>query len=98
MDNIPDFLYLIGSVFAPMIAIQIADYYILKKDHSVKAVDICNLIIWAAGFGLYRYLIYLDGKGIDFILGYTLIDMAATIVICVVVGVVRKKLFEKKHH
>lgn len=98
MDNITDFLYLIGSVFAPMIAIQIADYYILKKDHSVKAVDICNLIIWAAGFGLYRYLIYLDGKGIDFILGYTLIDMAATIVICVVVGVVRKKIFEKKHH
>ena len=26
MDNITDFLYLIGSVFAPMIAIQIADY------------------------------------------------------------------------
>ena len=27
MDNITDFLYLIGSVFAPMIAIQIADYF-----------------------------------------------------------------------
>ena len=31
MDNITDFLYLIGSVFAPMIAVQIADYFILKK-------------------------------------------------------------------
>ena len=27
MDNITDFLYLIGSVFAPMIAIQIADFF-----------------------------------------------------------------------
>ena len=31
MDNITNFLYLIGSVFAPMIAVQIADYFILKK-------------------------------------------------------------------
>ncbi len=36
MDNITDFLYLIGSVFAPMIAIQIADFYLLKQDHSQK--------------------------------------------------------------
>ena len=32
MDNITGFLYLIGSVFAPMIAIQIADTFILKND------------------------------------------------------------------
>ena len=30
MDDITDFLYFIGSVFAPMIAIQIADFFILK--------------------------------------------------------------------
>lgn len=28
MDNITNFLYLIGSVFAPMIAIQIADFFV----------------------------------------------------------------------
>ena len=28
MDDITDFLYFIGSVFAPMISIQIADYFI----------------------------------------------------------------------
>ena len=32
MDNITNFLYLIGSVFAPMIAVQIADYFMLKKE------------------------------------------------------------------
>lgn len=35
MDDITEFLYLIGSVFAPMIAVHISDYFILKKD-SVK--------------------------------------------------------------
>lgn len=36
MDDITDFLYLIGSVFAPMIAIQIADFFILKKTEQTK--------------------------------------------------------------
>ena len=31
MDDITDFLYLIGSVFAPMIAVQIADFFLLKR-------------------------------------------------------------------
>ncbi|MFV0440017.1 MAG: putative hydroxymethylpyrimidine transporter CytX [Lachnospirales bacterium] len=48
------FLYLIGSVFAPMIAILITDYFIIKKDSSEKNVDYINLLIWIAGFILYR--------------------------------------------
>ena len=32
MDDITDFLYLIGSVFAPMVAIQIADFFFLHRD------------------------------------------------------------------
>ena len=56
MDDITDFMYLIGSVFAPMIAIQIADYFILKADKSSKKVDMINAIIWVIGFILYRYL------------------------------------------
>ena len=37
MDDITDFLYLIGSVFAPMIAIQIADYFVIKESSEDKA-------------------------------------------------------------
>ena len=37
MDDITDFLYLIGSVFAPMIAIQIADFFLLRQDRSGTA-------------------------------------------------------------
>ena len=31
MDDITNFLYLIGSVFAPMIAIQITDFFLLRR-------------------------------------------------------------------
>ena len=78
MDDITDFLYLIGSVFAPMIAIQIADYFLLKRDRSARAFDWRNLVIWALGFAAYRLLMK-----VDFVLGSTLPDMAVTVLLCV---------------
>ncbi len=89
MDDITDFLYLIGSVFAPMIAIQIADYFILKADSKEdKKLRIANIIIWVIGFILYRLLMR-----VDIIVGNTLPDMIITVVICVVTGklILRKK-------
>ena len=81
MDDITDFMYLIGSVFAPMIAIQIADYFILKADKSSKKVDMINAVIWVIGFVLYRYLMT-----VDIPVGNTLPDMAVTSVIAVIIG------------
>ena len=77
MDDITDFLYLIGSVFAPMIAIQIADYFVLKRDCSGKAFDLRNLGIWCAGFAIYRVLM-----NFDLPVGSTLPDMALTMLLC----------------
>lgn len=85
MDNITDFLYLIGSVFAPMIAIQIADFFLLKRDHSEKAVNVSNLVIWLVGFIAYHWLM-----SVDIIVGNTLPDMLLTIVLCVAVDKIRK--------
>lgn len=79
MDNITDFLYLIGSVFAPMIAIQIADFFILKRKDSLGvSLDVMNGVIWVIGFILYRILM-----NVDIPLGNTLPDMVITIVICI---------------
>ena len=78
MDNITNFLYLIGSVFAPMIAIQIADYFILKKNRNGMEICTSNLVIWLIGFLLYRYLM-----GVDIIVGNTLPDMIITVIICI---------------
>ena len=73
MDNITDFLYLIGSVFAPMIAIQIADYFLLKEDHEREMCCVPNLIIWCVGFVVYRLLMHVDTP-----VGNTLPDMVIT--------------------
>lgn len=82
MDNITNFLYLIGSVFAPMIAVQIADYFILKKaDAAEKEFQWTNLLIWLIGFTAYRLLMHVDTP-----VGNTLPDMAITIVLCLIVG------------
>ena len=84
--DITDFLYFIGSVFAPMIAIQIADFFILKRDVSGRGVSVKNLIIWLLGFVVYRLLM-----GVDIIVGNTLPDMVITILLCLLAAKFEKK-------
>ena len=85
MDDITDFLYLIGSVFAPMIAIQIADVFLLKQDRFAQAADGWNLGIWLVGFIAYRLLM-----NVDIVVGYTLVDMVLTMALCLIVHVLRR--------
>lgn len=84
--DITDFLYFIGSVFAPMIAIQIADFFILKQDVSGRGVSVKNLMIWLLGFVVYRLLM-----GVDIIVGNTLPDMIITIALCLLAAKFEKK-------
>lgn len=81
MDNITNFLYLIGSVFAPMIAIQIADFFFLQNNSERKAIDVPNMIVWLIGFIVYRLLMR-----VDILIGNTLPDMLITIILCLIVG------------
>ena len=78
--DITDFLYFIGSVFAPMIAIQIADFFILKQNTEESAFNIRNLAVWLAGFIIYRLLMR-----VDIVVGNTLPDMLITIAVCVAI-------------
>ena len=86
LTDITDFLYFIGSVFAPMIAIQIADFFVLKQNKETSAFNICNLMIWFVGFVVYRLLMR-----VDIIVGNTLPDMLITIALCVAVSKMRRK-------
>lgn len=90
MDNITNFLYLIGSVFAPMIAIQIVDYFLLKKDSSEEMFNVRNLALWTVGFILYRILMT-----VDLPIGSTLPDMLLTGLLCF--SVERVRVLSKKH-
>ena len=85
MDDITGFLYLIGSVFAPMIAIQIADFFILKISNDKKLFSIKNIIIWVTGFIIYRILMKFDTP-----IGSTIPSMLITIFISIAVSNVFK--------
>lgn len=76
MDDITGFLYIIGSVFAPMIAVQIASYFILREDAAGRSVHAVNLAVWFVGFLCYRYLMILDTP-----VGSTLPTMVVTLVL-----------------
>jgi putative hydroxymethylpyrimidine transporter CytX len=81
VTRLEPFLYLIGSVFAPMIAILIVDAFILKKDCTDKQVSIANLILWAVGFVLYRLFMNIDTP-----VGSTLPVMVITALLCLIVN------------
>ena len=87
MENITEFLYFIGSVFAPMISVQIADQFILKHKKTDVKVDAAAGVAWIVGFVIYRILMKYD-----FVVGYTIPDMLITIMITV--GL--RKLFHRQ--
>lgn len=89
MDDITNFLYLIGSVFAPMIAVLIADYFILGHDSSSREFDAGRFVIWIIGFVAYRLLMQVNTP-----VGNTLPDMVFTMIIAVVYGKVTMRRTE----
>ena len=58
MDDITDFLYLIGSVFAPMIAILLADYFINRQQVQTISAYLVRGLIWVVSVGLYHYMLH----------------------------------------
>lgn len=80
------FLYLIGSVFAPMTAILIADYFILKRENVTGSADWVNLGLWGVGFLGYRLFMKIDTP-----VGQTLPVMVLMILLCVMVRKVESK-------
>lgn len=81
IEQYENFLFLIGSVFAPMIAILVTDFFIIRKDHTRKNFNISNLILWAAGFAVYRMFLTTDT-----VLGSTLPVMIAISFLCILVN------------
>lgn len=85
MDNITNFLYLIGSVFAPMITVLMADYFIFHHDSLRQVVNYPNFIIWVLGFIAYRFLMQKDT-----IVGNTLPDVIIVLLLCCLWEGIRK--------
>ena len=70
-----------------MIAIQIADFFLLKRDRFGVDFDVRNLVIWVIGFIAYRLLM-----GVELVVGCTLADMVLTILLCLLA----ERLFSRR--
>ena len=68
-----------AAQYNSLIAVQIADHFLLHRDRFAVAADARNLVIWLMGFVAYRLLM-----GVDTPVGYTLPDMVLTILLCVI--------------
>ncbi len=91
IEQYENFLFLIGSVFAPMISILITDFFVLKKDHFSETVNISNFMVWSAGFLIYRRFMT-----IETILGNTLPVMAAVTVMAFAAGKIKEMFAERE--
>lgn len=87
MDHYLDFLYLIASVFAPMAAVWLVDYFVVRGIAKRSGSVPVNFAAWISGFLLYhlalgggtmlfRILPFLSPLGFDSPLGATLPAMA----------------------
>lgn len=68
MSQYENFLYLIGSVFAPLFAILFVDYFLLHKTdiNTNNSYAMSNMVLWLIGFIVYRLLMHYN-----FIIGIT---------------------------
>jgi putative hydroxymethylpyrimidine transporter CytX len=73
IERYTDFLYVLGSVFSPLIAILLSDYFILKCDNRGRRADAVATVSLVAGITFY-YLI----KAQDLPMGSTLSTIVFT--------------------
>lgn len=85
MDDITDFLYLIGSVFAPMIAILLADYFINRQQVQTLSAYLVRGLIWSVSVGLYHYMLHSEST-----IGATLPAFTMAFVVTAIVGFISK--------
>ena len=85
MDDITDFLYLIGSVFTPMIAILLADYFMNRQQVQTLSAFLVRGTIWAVSVGLYHYMLHSEST-----VGATLPAFTMVFIITTIIGFVSK--------
>lgn len=94
IEQYENFLYAIGSVFAPLFAILLTDYFIFKNRtiREDKNIYWINTIIWALGVVLYHYVM-----AMDLAIGSTLPIMAVISVICIIIKGVGERWISPKN-
>ncbi len=87
-----NFLYFIGSVFAPLYAVLFTDYFILRRaDSLTRNLNLKNGLLWLIGFVLYRLLLPYNTP-----VGTTTIVIILTGIICFLFHTAEQKWFSAK--
>ena len=73
IDRYTDFLYLLGSVFSPLIAILLLDYFLIGCDNRDRRMDAVATISLIAGITFYHLI-----KALEIPVGPTLTTIAFT--------------------
>lgn len=87
MEQYENFLYMIGSLFAPVFTVVLMDYFVYKSDHSMDSCNITGFI--AAITGVITYYVV---ASMDLIIGSTIPAMTLTMVAYVLVRFIKKHL------
>ena len=80
INQYENFLYFIGSVFAPLFAVLIVDYFVLHITDIQEGnlLNVRNIVLWALGFLFYRLLMRYNCP-----LGTSLPTMLFVAVLCI---------------
>jgi len=83
MSQYENFLYLIGSVFAPLFSILFTDYFLFHKTKTdpSSAHSFRNMILWVMGFIVYRLLMPYNSM-----VGITLPVMVTISILCFIIN------------
>ncbi|HBQ87217.1 MAG TPA: putative hydroxymethylpyrimidine transporter CytX, partial [Syntrophomonas sp.] len=76
MEQYQNFLYMIGSLFAPAFSVIIADYFLYRADRSGHIFNLPGLIAIVVGIATY-YLVL----GLDLVIGSTIPSMLVTVLV-----------------
>lgn len=76
IENYENFLYMIGSLFAPAFSVILIDYFLYRQDRSATLLNIPGIIAMAAGIATYYTAI-----NMDLIIGSTIPCMLVTVIV-----------------
>lgn len=85
IEQYENFLYLIGSVFVPMAAIMITDYFINKNTSFNGKLNVTNTVLWVIGFVIYRMFL-----NTDTLVGSTVPVVLIIMLLCILTNLLKK--------
>jgi len=94
MEQYENFLYMIGSLFAPVFSVIIIDYFVYKVNRSGVSINILGMLSAAVGTGSY-YIV----TGYDLPVGSTIPAMAVTMTVYIIIRTIENnvKLGDEKY-